>query len=131
MSEKDDSGIVAIEGSHSVDRTVLKLQELLTAKGIRLFAVIDHSGEADKAGLQMPNTKLLIFGSPRAGTPIMIASPAAAIDLPLKILVAEDAGGRTRISWNSPGYLQSRHGFPQELAGVLTVVESLANSAAE
>ena len=88
MKSNPSSGIVTQQSAHSVDETVRKLEDALRAKGITLFAAIDHSGEAEKVGLRMPNTKLLIFGHPKAGTPVMIASPSAAIDLPLKILVS-------------------------------------------
>src|SRR5215469_1656690 len=83
-------GIVTKPSNHSVDETVTKLKGMLQAKGVELFVVIDHSGEAAKVGLKMPNTKLLVFGNPKGGTPLMLASPSIAIDLPLKILVAED-----------------------------------------
>jgi len=131
MTSNADTGIVSILSNHSVDQTVDKLQGILNAKGVKLFALVDHSGEAEKAGLSMPPTKLLIFGNPKAGTPLMIASPGIAIDLPLKILVAEDSGGQVRISWNSPAYLQARHGLPQELLQNIAVVEGLAAKAAE
>jgi len=111
MQASPDSGIITRQSSHSLEQTVQKIEELLRAKGIRLFAVIDHSGEAEKAGLKMPPTKLLIFGNPKGGTPIMVAAPSAAIDLPLKILVAEDGAGKVWISYNSPEYLRARHGF--------------------
>jgi uncharacterized protein (DUF302 family) len=126
-----ESGIVTISGQHSVDQTVKKLEELLQAKGVKIFTVIDHSGEAEKAGLRMPPTKVVIFGNPKAGTPLMLAAPSIAIDLPLKILVAEDSNGKARISYNSPEYLQARHGLPQELVSNIAVVEALAAKAAE
>jgi len=126
-----DSGIVTVESSHSVDQTVQKIEELLRAKGVKLFVLVDHSGEAESVGLHMRPTKLLIFGHPTAGTPLMIASPSVAIDLPLKILVAEDDAGKVWISYNSPPYLQGRHGFPQELIPNIAVVEGLAHKAAE
>jgi uncharacterized protein (DUF302 family) len=113
-----------------VDETVAKLQQLLAAKGINVFALVDHSGEAEKAGLHMPNTRLLIFGSPKAGTPLMLASPSIALDLPLKILVAEDSDGKVWLSYNSPEYLQHRHSLPAELAAVLKGVEALATAVA-
>jgi uncharacterized protein (DUF302 family) len=115
---------------HSVDETVQKLKEILQAKGVMLFAVVDHSGEAAKAGLQMPNTKLLIFGSPKAGTPVMQAAPSIAIDLPLKILVADDGTGKAWVSYNSAQYLQERHAVPAELMKNLAVIEALAHAAA-
>jgi uncharacterized protein (DUF302 family) len=115
---------------HSVDQTVERFKRILQAKGITVFAEVDHSGEASKAGMEMPPTKLLIFGNPAAGTPLMLAEPTAAIDLPLKILVAEDADGRVHISWNDPEFLQARHGFPGELIKNIAAVEILAANAA-
>jgi uncharacterized protein (DUF302 family) len=125
-----DNGIVAISSRHSVDETVKNLEDLLHAKGVALFAMIDHSGEAAKVGFQMPPTKLLIFGSPRAGTPLMLASPTVAIDLPLKILVAQDETGAVWISYNNPAYLQTRHGIPAELIKNIGVIETLAKQIA-
>jgi uncharacterized protein (DUF302 family) len=124
-------GIVTKLSKHSVDETVAKLKTALQTKGVKLFALVDHSGEAAKVGLKMPNTKLLIFGNPKGGTPLMLASPSIAIDLPLKILVAEDTQGKVWISYNSPEYLKERHGLPQELVQNLVVVETLAAKAAE
>lgn len=131
MATSSENGVVRILGHHPVDETVAKLQGILQAKGVKLFAVVDHSGEAASAGLKMPNTKLLIFGNPKAGTPLMLASPSVALDLPLKILVAEDDAGKTWISYNSPDYLQSRHGLPAELLPNIAVIEALAAKAAE
>src|SRR6202022_1521911 len=105
-------GIVERVSNHSVDETVDRLMGMMKSRGLTLFALIDHSGEAEKAGMKMPPTRLLIFGSPKAGTPLMLASPSIAIDLPLKILVWEDAGGKVWISYNSPEYLRERHGLP-------------------
>jgi uncharacterized protein (DUF302 family) len=130
MTSNSDNGIVTIPSHQSVDQTVQKLEGILQAKGVKLFALIDHSGEAEKAGMQMRPTKLLIFGNPKAGTPLMIASPSIAIDLPLKVLVWEDAGGKAWISYNSPSYLQARHGLPTELVQTIAVVEALATKAA-
>jgi len=124
------NGIVTISGSQSVDQTVRKLAETLNAKGVKLFALIDHSGEAEQAGLHMRPTKVLIFGNPKAGTPLMIAEPTSAIDLPLKILVREDADGTTKISYNDLAWLQQRHALPTELIRNIAVVEALANSVA-
>jgi uncharacterized protein (DUF302 family)/uncharacterized membrane protein YidH (DUF202 family) len=115
MTTKPDNGIITIPSHHSVDETVKRVEDALAAKGVKLFALIDHSGEAQKAGLEMPPTKLLIFGNPKAGTPWMIAAPSLAIDLPLKILVAEDAEGKVWVSYNDPAYLQGRHHLPEEL----------------
>jgi uncharacterized protein (DUF302 family) len=131
MSPDPERGIVTLRSNHSVDQTVQKLQSILAAKGVKLFTLVDHSGEAERAGLHMPPTKLLIFGSPKAGTPVMLASPTAAIDLPLKILIREDNAGNVLISFNSPEFLQSRHGIPQELVPNIAVVAALAAAAAE
>jgi uncharacterized protein (DUF302 family) len=130
MMAESKNGLVSIAAAHSVEETVEKLKGILAAKGVTLFAVVDHSGEAAKADLKMPNTKLLIFGSPKAGTPVMLATPSIAIDLPLKILVAEDGDGKVWISYNSAQYLRERHGVPAELMKDLAVIEVLARSAA-
>lgn len=120
------NGVVSRRSSYPVDETVERLKQLLDAKGVKLFALIDHSGEAQKAGLQMPPTKLLIFGNPVAGTPLMLAAPGIAIDLPLKILVWEDRAGATWLSWNSPEYLRKRHSVPETLVQALGAAEFLA-----
>jgi uncharacterized protein (DUF302 family) len=131
MELNGDKGIIDIPSNHSVDQTVERLKGILQAKGAALFALVDHSGEAEKAGMKMPNTKLLIFGNPKAGTPVMLAAPSIAIDLPLKILVREDSGGKVWISYNSPAYLQERHNVPQELIENISVVETLAAKGGE
>jgi uncharacterized protein (DUF302 family) len=131
MTPDSGNGIVTIPGHRPVDETVRKLEEILRAKGIKLFALVDHSGEAESVGLQMRPTKLLIFGNPKAGTPLMIAAPGIALDLPLKILVWEDANGQVWISYNSPAYLQNRHGFSPELLHNIAAVEVVAAAAAE
>ncbi len=113
-----------------MDETVDRLKKLLDAGNVKLFALIDHSGEAEKAGIHiMPPTKLLIFGNPAAGTSLMLAAPGLAIDLPLKILVWQDREGATWLSWNSPEYLQQRYGLPEEMKGVLGAAEKLAAKA--
>jgi len=104
---------------------------VLRAKGVTLFALVDHSGEAARVGMTMPATRLLIFGNPKAGTPLMLAAPSVAIDLPLKILVWEDGQGRVWLSYNSPAYLMNRHGVPQALLPNIAVVETLARGAGE
>ena len=124
-------GIVERPSNHSVEQTVDRLKNMLQAKGVTLFALIDHSGEAEKVGMKMPPTKLLIFGNPKGGTPLMQAAPSSAIDLPLKILISEDGQGKVWISYNSPQYLQNRHELPQELLANIAVVETLAAKAAE
>jgi uncharacterized protein (DUF302 family) len=126
-----EEGIVKIPSHHSVDETVDKLKTILKSKGVTLFAVVDHSGEAERVGMKMPTTKLLIFGNPKAGTPLMLAAPSAAIDLPLKILVAEDAQGKVSVSYNAAEYLKERHGLPPELVPNIAIVQALAAAAAE
>jgi uncharacterized protein (DUF302 family) len=128
--QKED-GIVKIPSRHSVDETVGKLEAILKSKGVTLFALVDHSGEAEKVGMTMPPTKLLIFGNPKAGTPLMLAAPSAALDLPLKILVAEDSDGKVWISYNSPDYLKRRHGLPENLLQNIAVIPALAAAAGE
>ena len=131
MVPDNGKGLIDIPSSHSVDETVTKLEGILQAKGITLFALVDHSGEAAKAGMKMRPTKLLIFGNPRAGTPVMLAAPSSAIDLPLKILVWEDDQGKVWITYNSPTYLQTRHNLPADLLQNIAVIETLAAKAAE
>lgn len=126
-----DNGITNKASNHSVDATVEKLRAILEAKGARLFAMVDHSGEAERVGMKMPPTKLLIFGNPKAGTPLMLAGPSVAIDLPLKILVWQDGQGKVWISYNTPQYLQKRHGLPADLLPNIAVVEALAEKAAQ
>jgi uncharacterized protein (DUF302 family) len=121
------NGLVRVASRHSVEETISRIETFLREKGIKLFAMIDHSGEAERAGLKMPATKLLIFGNAKAGTPVMIAAPSSAIDLPLKVLVQEAESGGVWVSYNTPEYIQQRHGFPPELmsnlAGVRAVVQ--------
>jgi uncharacterized protein (DUF302 family) len=120
-----DKGFISSPSKYSVEETVEKLESILQEKGVTLFALIDHSGEAEKVGMAMRPTKLLIFGSPRAGTPVMLAAPSAAIDLPLKILVWEDNEGRVWLSYNDPSYLKQRHSIPEDLLGNIGVTEAL------
>jgi uncharacterized protein (DUF302 family) len=131
MQSQEQNEIVNRPSNHSVDETVARLQTILREKGVTIFALIDHSGEAEKVGLKMRPTKLLIFGNPKAGTPLMLASPSIAIDLPLKLLVWEDADGKAWVSFNSAEYLRQRHQFPQELMANIAVVSTLADKAAE
>lgn len=124
-------GIISLPSRHSFDQTVDRVKSILQAKGITLFALIDHSGEAEKVGMKMPLTKLLIFGNPKAGTPLMLAAPSIAIDLPLKILIAEDSQGKVWVSYNSPMYLQERHKLNSELLPNIAIIEKLAVMIAE
>ncbi len=122
----NQQGIVDKLSNHSVEETVDRLKNILQSKGVTLFAVVDHSKEAEKVGMKMAPTSLLIFGSPKAGTPLMLAAPSIAIDLPLKILVWQDEQGKVWLSYNSPAYLMQRHSLPPELLPNIAVVESLA-----
>ena len=131
MTSAMNEGIIDKPSHHSVEQTMDKLKNILQSKGVTLFTVIDHSREAEKVGMKMPPTKLLIFGNPKAGTPLMLAAPSSAIDLPLKILIWEDAHGKTWLSYNSPDYMQKRHGLPKELLQNIAVIETLATKAAE
>ncbi len=131
MASDKNSGLIDIPSNHSVDETVEKLKAILQAKGITLFALVDHSGEAAKVGMKMRPTKLLIFGNPRAGTPLMLAATGSAIDLPLKILIWEDGNGKAWITYNDPVYLQRRHQIPSDLLRNIEGVAALAKLAAE
>ena len=131
MALATDKGIIDKPSNLSVDQTVEKLKNILQSKGVTLFALVDHNGQVENVGMKMRPTKLLIFGSPKAGTPLMLAVPNSAIDLPLKILVWEDGQGKVWVSYNSPDYLKERHGLPQELLQNIAVVETLAAKAGE
>lgn len=131
MGQATNNGIIDKLSHHSVRETVEKLKGILRTKEVTLFAMVDHSGEAEKVGMKMRPTKLLIFGSPKAGTPLMQAAPSVALDLPLKILVWEDGQGRVWVSYNGSSYLQERHGIPSELMQNIAVIETLAAKAAE
>lgn len=131
MAPDMSNGILNKRSNYSVDETLERLNHTLQGKGITIFAIVDHSGEAEKVGLKMRPTKLVIFGSPKAGTPLMLAAPSTAIDLPLKILISEDPDGNVWVSYNSWTYLQKRHGLPQELLQNIAVVETLAVAVTE
>jgi len=125
------SGMIDVSSRYSVPETLARLQSILKEKGIMVFALIDHSGEAEKAGIKMRPTQLLIFGSPKAGTPLMIAAPRLAIDLPLKALAWQDEQGQVWLSYNSAEYLQQRHGFPADLVKNIAGVAALIQKAVE
>ena len=131
MAPNTNNGILNKRSNYSVDETLERLRRTLQAKGVTIFAIVDHSGEAEKVGLKMRPTKLLIFGNPKGGTPVMLAAPSIAIDLPLKILIWEDGQGQVWLSYNSPVYLQERHGLPLDLLQNIAVVEALAATVAE
>ena len=125
------NGLVQVTSRYSVDETVRRLEAAFAEKGMRVFAVIDHSGEAEKVGLEMRPTKVVIFGSPKGGTPLMVAAPSLAIDLPLKALVAEDAEGKVSVTYNDPEYLRERHGVPEELIKNLAGAGAVIGKAVE
>ena len=120
VDTKMSEGIISRPSKYSVPETLHRLETLLTAKGIKVFALIDHSGEAKKAGLNMPPTQLLIFGNPKGGTPVMLAAPTAAIDLPLKALAWQDANGQVWLSYNDPEYIAKRFGLSADVIKPLT-----------
>ena len=129
MSET--TGLVTLKSAHSVEETIARVRALLVAKGIQEFALIDHSGEAEKAGLTMPKTQVVIFGNPKGGTPLMLAAPSVAIDLPLKLLVREDAAGAVWVSYWSAQALLARHGLAESFAANIGVIEMIARQVAE
>jgi uncharacterized protein (DUF302 family) len=127
----DEIGLLTLRSAHSVEETIARARAVLEAKGIREFALIDHSGEAAKAGLTMPKTQVLIFGNPKGGTPLMLAMPSIAIDLPLKLLVREDGEGAVWVSYWSAQALLKRHGLAESFAQNIAVIEMIARQAAE
>ncbi|MGO9267182.1 MAG: DUF302 domain-containing protein [Candidatus Binataceae bacterium] len=131
MTSRKDNGIVHLSSRYSVPDTLTRLESLLEARGLAVFGRVDHSGEAERVGLKMRPTRLIIFGSPKAGTPLMVASPTLAIDLPLKALIWEDAEGKVWLSYNSPEYLQQRHDVPGELVKNITGIGALLQKAVE
>jgi uncharacterized protein (DUF302 family) len=115
MPQLPDNGLIHLSSRHTVMETLARLETIVRTKGLTIQARIDHSGDAAKVGLEMQPTKLLIFGNAKAGTPLMMASPSVAIDLPLKALVWQDDAGRIWLSYNSPNYLKERHAIPENL----------------
>jgi uncharacterized protein (DUF302 family) len=125
------NGLFEVASPHTVAETVNRLESILAERGVQVFAVVDHSGEAEKVGMKMRPTKLVIFGNPKAGTPVMLAAPTLAIDLPLKALVWEDENGKVWVAYNSPEYLQQRHGVPEDLVKNIAVAGALVAKAVE
>jgi uncharacterized protein (DUF302 family) len=121
-------GLTTKISPHSVEQTVARLSEIVSAKGLKLFAVIDHSGEAQRVGLELRETKVVVFGSPEAGTPVMAAAPLAALDLPLKALVWAD-GDQTKVTYASPATLAARYSLSDELAARLAGIDALTDAA--
>jgi uncharacterized protein (DUF302 family) len=128
---KAGEGIISKESKYSVPETLDRVDALLQSKGIKIFVRVDHSGEAEKAGLKMPPTQLLIFGNPKGGTPVMLAAPTAAIDLPLKALAWQDGDGKVWLSYNDPEYLRKRYGLTDDqiktIAGTGSLIEQALN----
>jgi len=122
-------GIISKPSKYSVQETLHRLETILTSKGIKIFALVDHSGEAEKAGLKMPPTQLLIFGNPKGGTPVMLAEPTSAIDLPWKALAWQDASGKVWLSYNDPAYIQHRFGLTDDVMKPLAALGSLIERA--
>jgi uncharacterized protein (DUF302 family) len=129
MTRATDNGIVDTPSPHSFEQTVEKFSSVLQSRGLTLFALVDHSGEAEKVGLNMPPTKLLNFGSPKGGTPAMLAAPSIAIDLPLKVLISEDREGKVWISYNAPEFLGRRHNLPDALLPNISAVRAMVEEA--
>ncbi len=131
MAAMPDNGMVHLRSQHSARETLQRLESALRAHGLTIFGRVDHSGEAEKVGLKMPPTQVVIFGSPTAGTPLMVAAPTLAIDLPLKALVWEDADGAVWLSYNDPDYLRRRHNVPDGLIANITGAGALLQQAAD
>jgi uncharacterized protein (DUF302 family) len=127
---KEGNGVVSVRSQHPFAETMQKLERTLGSKGLKIFAIIDHGGEAVAAGFRMPPTKLVIFGDPKLGTAVMLGAPSSALDLPLKILVGEDPGSQTWLSYNSPAYLAKRHSIPEELLQNVSAIEALVQAVA-
>ena len=123
------TGIITHPSPYTVPETLDRLESLLQAKNIKVFTRVDHSGEAEKTGLQMPPTQLLIFGNPKGGTPIMLAAPLSAIDLPIKALAWQDAEGKVWLSYNDPQYLKTRFSLPDELLAPITGLSAVIEQA--
>ena len=125
-----DNGVEGVASNHSVTETIDLLESLVRSKGLTVFARIDFSGDASKAGLSMPPTQMLIFGNPKAGTPLMLAAPSVALDLPLKAVAWQDGNGGVWLSYNAPEYLRQRHGLPQTLLPNIAGIKGLVEEAA-
>ena len=126
-----DNGLINIPSKYTVRETLDRLESIVKKQGLTVFARIDFSGDAEKAGLHMKPSQLLIFGNPKAGTPLMVASPTIAIDLPLKALAWEDSNGKVWLSYNQPEYLKKRHGLPDELVKNISGIKVLVEKAVE
>jgi len=130
MNMEAEHGIERISSARDFSTTFEKLESVVKAKALLIFAKIDFSGDAQRAGLTMPPTQMLIFGNPKSGTPVMLAAPSSAVDLPLKMLVSQDAAGKVWLSYNAPEYLGERHGIPATLLPNLAGIRAIAQAAA-
>lgn len=122
-------GVEKVRSPRAFAETVTRLEALLKERGLTQFAKIDFSGDAEKAGLQMPPTQMLIFGNPKGGTPVMLAAPGSALDLPLKVLISQDAQGQVWLTYNTPQYLAERHAIPAELVKNIAGTPALVQAA--
>ena len=129
MSESAESSVVTKRSSRPVAETVDRLKHVIEDRGFKLFRVIDHSGTAEQVGVQMPDSKLVMFGNPTKGAAVMRAAPLAALDLPLKVLVWEDGDGVVSVSYNSPEFMAERHHLDAALRAPFDAVESIADAA--
>ena len=124
------AGLRILSTQHSVAEVLNRVQTLARARGLTIFAQIDFSGDAERSGLALRPTGLVILGNPKGGTPLMVATPTVAIDLPLKVLAWEDAQGKTWLAYNEPEYMRARHGFPPEFMKNIAALGALAAAAA-
>jgi uncharacterized protein (DUF302 family) len=125
-----ERSIERIASPYDFVATAEKMESVLRARGLTIFGKIDFSGDAERAGLKMPPTQMLIFGNPKAGTPLMVAAPTSALDLPLKVLISQDPEGKTWLSYNAPEYLAQRHNIPPELLQNIAGIRALVQAAA-
>jgi len=126
---QNSTGVASIQSPHSVSDTLSRLKAFIASKGVTLFAHVDHTAGARQVGLQMQEAHVLIFGNPKGGTPLMVARPLVALDLPLKVLIWEDADKKAWVSYDTPEFLAQRHGIPSDLVKNIAVVEPLVKAA--
>ena len=127
-STQSSDGVITKPSSKSVPQTIDELRRVIADRGFTVFNVIDHSGVAERGGVQMPDSKLVMFGKPTVGAAVMLAAPLAALDIPLKVLVWEDGNGAVSVSYNSPGFLAGRHHLEGELRAPFDAVESIVEA---
>ena len=129
MSESAQSSVITKVSSRSVAETVERLEQSIDARGFKLFRVIDHSGTAEQVGVQMPDSKLVMFGNPPKGAAVMLAAPLAALDLPLRVLVWEDGNGAVSVSYNSPEFMAERYRLDGALRAPFDAVQAIVEAA--